>query len=115
METSPALRPQSRSAFTLIEVLVVLAIIGLIGALGVPNIIRARNTAQTKACLENLNRLEGVKQQWGAEQKKSQTDIPAESDIAPYLKKTAICPSGGNYSLNALGIKATCTIAGHSL
>ncbi len=99
----------------MLELLVILAIIGLIAAIGVPNLFRARDTAQQRTCIENLTRLEGVKQQWGAEKKKDNNDVPAVSDVEPYLKKMVGCPSGGIYSLNALGVRASCTIAGHTL
>lgn len=100
---------------SILELLVILGIIGMIIAIGVPNLIKSRNTAQQRACIENMSRLEGFKQQWGAEKQKSEGDVPAMTDLAPYFKKPAVCPAGGTYTLNALGIKCTCSIPGHTL
>lgn len=106
---------RSEAGMSMLELLVILGIIGMIIAIGVPNLFKARDTAQQRACIENLSRLEGFKQQWGAEQKKSEGDIPSITDLEPYFKKPALCPAGGTYSLNALGIKCTCSVPGHTL
>ncbi len=108
-------RSTYRQGFTLIEILVVLGIIALVSALAIPNLFKSRDTAQKTACIENLNRIEGVKQQWGAEKKKDQADVAEIADLEPYLKKFPSCPSGGAYVLQPLGTKATCNIPGHTL
>jgi prepilin-type N-terminal cleavage/methylation domain-containing protein len=104
--------------FTLVEIMIVIAIIGLLVAIAVPNFIKHREFAQTQACLKNLSTLEGAKQIWGVENRKSAPDAPNEIDlIGPtlYIKVMPVCPSGGNYNIQPIGVNATCTYNNHVL
>src|SRR5579864_8090153 len=92
----------SKSGFTLVEIMIVVAIIGLLAAIAIPNFVRARNTSQKNACINNLRQIDGAKNQWALENKKQDTDTPANSDIQVYLKGNVVptCPSNGSYNLN---------------
>ena len=69
-----------------------------------------------KVCISNLQQIDGAKQQWALENKKTADAIPAATDLAPYLKNgMPACPAGGAYTLNAAGVEPTCTIPGHAL
>lgn len=106
------------AGFTLIEIMTVMGIVGLLVTLALPNLVRARSTAQTRICITNLNKIESVKQTWGLEHAKSISEIPTEADLVgpeSYLKKMPICPSNGIYDIRALNTNATCTVAGHTL
>jgi uncharacterized phage infection (PIP) family protein YhgE len=74
-------------------------------------------TTQRNACINCLRQIDGAKQQWALETKKTVGAIPNPQDIAPYLKDRVIpsCPAGGTYTLNAVGVHPTCSIPGHVL
>ncbi len=52
-----------KSAFTLVEIMIVVAIIGLLAAIAIPNFVKARTTAQTNTCIANLKQISGAIQQ----------------------------------------------------
>jgi len=70
-------------------IMIVVAIIGLLAAIAIPNFVRARNTAQKNTCINNLRQIDGAKQQWALENKKSDTDSPASGDVQNYIKNNA--------------------------
>jgi len=72
---------------TLIPVLVVLAIVALLVATAVPNFVKARSTSQANAVINNMRQIDGAKQQWALENKKSPTDVPTPNDLTPYLAR----------------------------
>src|SRR5271168_2710537 len=101
-----ALKTNRKSGFTLVEIMIVVAIIGLLAAIAIPNFVRARQTSQTNACINNLRIIDAAKQQWALETGQSTTASPVSGSIVPYLGRagTAMptCPLGGTYVINAL-------------
>ncbi|MEY2427465.1 MAG: type pilus assembly protein PilA [Verrucomicrobiota bacterium] len=80
--------------------------------------VAARNAmAQTAACINNLRQIDGAKQQWALENKKTAEDVPPATELALFFKGGAfpVCPAGGAYTINAVGVEATCSIPGHVL
>ena len=84
-----------KAGFTLVEIMIVVAIIGLLAAIAIPNFVRARNTAQTNACINNLRQIDGAIQQWALETKQAATATVVEANVTPYLKSSVVCPSAG--------------------
>jgi len=75
----------------------------------------ARNT-----CINRLRQIDAAKNQWALENGKTDGAIPTAQDIAPYIKLDANgnipgCPSGGTYTIGAVGVPPTCSIPGHAL
>ena len=80
----------------------------------------AQAVTERNTCINNLRQIDAAKQQWALEKSKTADAIPTVQDIAPYLKLDASgnipgCPSGGTYTLNAVGELPSCSIQGHVL
>ena len=76
--------------------MIVVSIIGLLSAIALPNFVKARETSQRDACINNLRQLDGALQQWALETKKSTSAAPDETAVATYLRSGVLptCPSG---------------------
>ena len=114
------LKTSRRSAFTLVEIMIVVAIIGLLAAIAIPNFIKAREASQKNACIANLRQLDGAKQTWALEQKKVNTDTPGDTDLfgnTLYIREKPGCPANGTYALGTVSAKPTCTqsASGHTI
>jgi competence protein ComGC len=97
---------------------VMIPVIGLLAAIAIPNFIKAREASQRSACVANLRMIHGAKETWAVEFKKKSGDRPTDTDLfgpGLYLKEKPACPAGGEYNLNDVEAKATCSIPGHEL
>ena len=107
-----------RSAFTLVEIMIVVAIIGLLAAIAIPNFIKAREYSQKNACIANLKQIDGAKNSWALENKKAATHTPVDTDLfgaALYIRSKPACPADGTYTLADVANKPTCSIGGHTI
>jgi prepilin-type N-terminal cleavage/methylation domain-containing protein len=95
----------NRSAgFTLVEIMIVVAIIGLLAAIAIPNFVRARQTAQSNACINNLRQIDNAKQQWALENGGKSTDSVSTTNVLTYVGKSGL---GGTDVCCPLAVKGT--------
>ena len=105
---------RSRSTgFTLVEIMIVVAIIAMLAAIAIPNFVKARSASQKSACIANLRQISGAKWTWALEQKKTNADSPADTDLfgtTQYIRQTTTCPGGGTYTIDIVGNVPTCSL-----
>ena len=106
-----------RSAFTLVEIMIVVAIIGLLAAIAIPNFVKARTTSQANACINNLRQIDSAVNQMAIERGlQTGANFNFPNDILPYLKVTQNgtlppCPAGGSYGSGSIGVsQPTCSL-----
>jgi prepilin-type N-terminal cleavage/methylation domain-containing protein len=102
---------RSQAGFTLVEIMIVVAIIGLLAAIAVPNFVRARETAQLNSILNNLRLIEGAKDQWALENKKTTGATVTSTSLEVYLRNNEWVQQLANetYNINAIGTQASAT------
>lgn len=113
----------SRSAFTLVELIIALAIIAIMLAIAVPNYARSREESHKNGCIANLKQISSAMDQWVMENKITTGAVPSDADeeaIYAYLKGVRPrCPGGGTYTMHEAGSpeQVTCSLAdkGHSI
>jgi regulator of replication initiation timing len=72
---------------------------------------------QRNACINNLRQIDAAKQLWALENDKTADAIPTARDLMPFFKDGVfpVCPSGGAYTIGAVGEVPACSIPGHVL
>ncbi len=97
--------------------MIVVAIIGLLAAVAMPNLLRSRKTATQTICINNLIKINQIKEQWALETHQQNGAVPGDNDLfgpTLYIATKPTCPAGGTYTINAVGVPATCTVEGHT-
>jgi prepilin-type N-terminal cleavage/methylation domain-containing protein len=112
------IKTNRKSGFTLVEIMIVVAIIGLLAAIAIPNFVKARGTAQTNACINNLRQIDGAKEQWALESRSSEGATVDEAAVEEFIKGgRPECPASGDYDFGSLleDGAPTCSVEGHEL
>ena len=103
----------NKKGFTLVEIMIVVAIIGLLAVIAIPNFVKARTTAQTNACINNMRQIHWAKQDWGLNNNMAGSDTPSSDQVGEYIRfGFPNCPAGGTYSINTIDAPPSCSVHG---
>lgn len=93
------------------EMVIVVLVLTILLAIAIPQVMRARENARTKGCIANLWEIQGAQQRWAFENRKTDEDVPTQSDLVPvYVKHWPECPEGGEYTLQSTDKTPLCSI-----
>ena len=125
------MRPTTRRAFTLVEIMIVVLIIGILLVIAIPSFISARESSRAKACVANLAQMNNAKLQCVMDNRLSATSsatfvIDGVTPTTPgpngvyqlvvmggsqnYIRVIPVCPSGGVYAPGGVNASPSCTI-----
>src|SRR6266851_4642136 len=110
--------------FPLVEIMIVVAISALLASMVIASLVQARKktqrgkNAQRVACIRNLKEIERAKVEWALTMRKTDADVPVDTDLfglGKTIRDKPLCPASGSYHLNAVSEKPTCTVPDHAL
>lgn len=93
---------------------VLVAVIGLLAAIAIPSFVKARNTAQMNACVNNMRIMDGGKESWAMANRIEAGKQPDIDGVNEYIKDgmTPVCPAGGTYDYRVIGESPECSVHG---
>ena len=115
MKTANEQSDLNQTGLTRIDILVTVLSIGLliwVATLGRMNHAIINRRTPESICLRHIEQIEQAKLLWLAENQKGNDAVPTAADLKPLMVNGAFpkCPSGGACSINAVNIRATCSV-----
>jgi prepilin-type N-terminal cleavage/methylation domain-containing protein len=95
------IKTSRKSGFTLIELMIVVTVISLLAGISTPRFVKARDTSQLNAIVNNLRIIEESKDTWALENKKGDGALPTTTDLSGF---------SGNAMPTPVAVKATISI-----
>lgn len=104
---------QGRKGYTLVEIMIVVAILAVLLSVAIPNYLKSGKNTSKNSCIVNLRQIDSAMEQWAIENNiVAGTVLGAmeESEVYAYVDGgMPSCPSGGEYSLHAVGSRPQVT------
>lgn len=96
------------------NLLITVAVIGLLAAIAIPSFVKARETSQLNACVNNMRIIDSAKEQWAMKSRKMEGDTVNVQGVNQYSKEggAPTCPGGGQYEYNRIGESPECSVHG---
>jgi hypothetical protein len=115
------IRQSGRTILNFVLALVLLSIMAFVFVSGCDGVRDAKSKAALKAtqkaiCLDNLKRMDNVKQLLPWEIRKSNTNLCTLQDLSKtgrFSEGQLACPGRGTYNPNTVGALSECSIHGH--
>ena len=96
-----------RKSFTLVEIMIVVAIIALLAAIAIPNLLRARVSAQEAAAAAALHTIATAEVQYRATHSLYSSLDGLDDDTPPYIDSTLAAGSKQGYDFAVGGISGS--------
>jgi len=93
------MKTRSKTAFTLVEIMIVIAIIMLLASVAIPSYIRSRKRTQATRILEDLRLLDNAVENYAIDTGKGPGNHPSFADLQNYIKTETALYSGSGTDL----------------
>jgi len=83
----------------------------LMAAIAIPSFVKARETSQRNACINNMRQIDSAKEQWALAERNSDGDAVDLGAVNLYIRgeTTPTCPAGGKYEYKRIGEDPECS------
>ena len=106
------IKTSRRGGFTLLEIMIVVAVIGLLAGISTPRFVKARDTSQLNAIINNLRIIEDSKDAWALENRSGSGVTPTAAQLGEFFKGYTMPTRvrDETYNINPIGTPATATL-----
>jgi prepilin-type N-terminal cleavage/methylation domain-containing protein len=96
---------RARTAFTLVEIMIVVAIVGLLATMAIGSMVKARKQSQGNRILNDVSMLDDAITEWAINANAKDGDPIDWTTVATYLKKPIVFSDilGNPYEWNTVG------------